>query len=1058
MNGIIRWFAQNSVAANLLLLVILFAGFFMLRFKIPLEVFPDIALDIVTVEVAYRGATPEEIEESLTTRIEEAIHDLVGIKEISSASQEGFSRVSIEVAKGHDPNTLLDEIKNRVDAINTFPDEIERPLFRTSQRRREVISVVISGDLTEKELRKLGVQIRDEISNLPGISQTELTEIRPYEISIEVSESTLQEYELTFDDISRAIQRSSLDLPAGSIKTTGGEILLRTKGQAYRGEEFQNIPVITRQDGTRLLLGDIATISDGFEEEPLFAWFNNSPCVIVDVYRVGDQNAIKLANTVKEYIREKKTSLSPGVTLSYWRDRSKIVKSRLSTLSRSAFQGGIMVFLLLALFLRFKLAVWVCIGIPISFMGAIALMPTFGVTINIVSLFGFILVLGIVVDDAIVTGENIYSRLKKNGDATEAAILGTQEVAVPVTFGVLTTAVAFVPMLFMEGWRGAINAQIASIVIPVLLFSLVESKLILPAHLKSLKVYDDEGDEADRPSLFQRIQGKIADGFETAIVRWYKPLLSNALERKYLTLSLFIGVSIFLIGLVVSGHIRFLPFPRVPSEVARANLTMPLGTPFGITEKHIRHITEAAETLKEKYSDPDIGVSVIHDILSTPGSVGSSKGQSHVGRVMFEISPPEERKIDVSSTELVREWRKLIGPVIGARELTFRAEIHRGGDPIDIQLSGTDFATLEEFASKIKEKLSEYSGVFDISDNIADGKEEIKLFLKPEAEYLGITVENLGRQVRDAFFGREAQRIQRDRDDIRIMVRYPENERQSIANLDTMRIRTDTGIEVPFHSVAEVKIGRSFSTINRVDRNRTVNVSADVNKDVVDINSINANLTNFLEKSLSAYPGVSYSLEGEAREQRDSFSTIIPGTLMVLFAIYALLAIPFKSYLQPFLVMSVIPFGLGGAIIGHWIMGIPLSMFSIFGLLALAGVVVNDSLVLVDYVNRRRAEGESTLNAVRLGGVARFRAIILTSLTTFAGLMPLIFEKSTQAQFLIPMAVSLGFGILFATLITLFLVPINYLILEDLRMFCWRIWNFGELHPEQNLVPSKASH
>ena len=1051
MNRMIRWFAINDIAANLLMIFIVMFGCFMLITKIPLEVFPGFELDTVRIEVAYRGATPEEVEESVVLRIEESIQDLIGIEQMHSTASEGIAQINVEVSKGTDSRALLDDIKNRVDTISTFPEDIERPLFRLLEIRREVISVVISGNLPEKEIRQLGERIRDDITNLPEVTQVDLNETRPYEVSIDISESVLQQYGLTFNTISEAISRSSLDLPAGSIKADGGEILLRTKGQAYQGKEFERIPILTRDDGTRLYLGDIATVRDDFEEEPLLAWFNNKPCVVIDVFRVGDQNAIDVAQAVKDYVDLEKERLPAGITLNYWRDRSKIVHSRLNTLNRSAIQGGFLVFILLALTLRLKLALWVCLGIPVSFMGAIALMPFFGVTINIVSLFAFILVLGIVVDDAIVTAENIYSRLKTSGNSTEAAILGTQEVSVPVTFGVITTAVAFVPMLFMGGFRGAINAQIAQIVIPVLFFSLIESKLILPAHLKRMKVLDDTNDQLN---FLQRIQTKIANGLESAIFRFYKPLLSVSLNRRYLTYSIILGISILWVSMVVSGRIRYLPFPIVPSEVARANLTMPLGTPFEITKGHIKRITETAEKLRQKYVDPETNKSLIRDILSTPGSQGGSRGQSHVGRVMFEIAPPEERTVEVTSSEIVREWRKLIGPIVGARELTFQAEIHRRGDPINVQLSGRNFEDLEDIAGRIKERLEEYPGVFDISDNIADGKEEIKLFLKPEAELLGLTVQDLGRQVRDAFFGREVQRIQRNRDDVRIMLRYPPSERRSIDNLATMRIRTSLGVEVPFETVAKAEIGRSFSTINRVDRNRTVNVTADIDKKTIDIRTIDQDLTSFLNEITADYPGIRFTLEGEARDQRDTFSTLKSGIIVVLFVIYALLAIPFKSYIQPFIVMSVIPFGVIGAIIGHWIMGIPISMFSIFGILALSGVVVNDSLVLVDYVNRRRQEGMSLFEAVRTGGVARFRAILLTSLTTFAGLTPLIFEKSTQAQFLIPMAVSLGFGILFATVITLIIIPINYLILEDVRKAIQKIWNLGNDRSEIKVTPS----
>lgn len=1048
MNAIISWFTRNGVAANLLMASIIMAGIFTLAYRVPLEVFPDFAMDRITVNMPYRGATPAEVEEGVVIRIEEAIQDIEGIKEIVSSSSEGVGSVMIEVDSGYDPRELLDDIKNRIDAISTFPDETERPIMNIAQHRSPVINVVVSGNLSEHDLRRFGEQVRDEIANLPGITQVALKAVRPYEISIEVAENTLRRYGLSFDQITRAVRNSSLDLPAGVIKTQGGEVLIRTKGQAYIQEDFDKIILLTREDGTRLTLGEVASIRDEFEETPLLARFNGKRAVMIDVSRVGDQNAIKLAQTVKEYIAEAQPRIPPGVKLSYWQDRAKIVKSRLNTLTDSAIVGGVLVFVLLTLLLRFSLAFWVCLGIPVSFLGAMALMPFMDVTINIVSLFAFILVLGIVVDDAIVVGENIFTHLKLNQDPIEAAVKGTQEVAVPVVFGILTTIIAFTPLLMIGGDRGKIFFQIPAIVIPVLLFSLVESKFILPAHLKHLKINRIDRKQKNH---FARWQGNIAKGFEYLTTTYYKPLLAKAMKRRYLTLSIFIGGFILSLGVVMSGRILFTYFPRVESERATGRLEMPLGTPAEITANHVRQIEAAAEKLRNKYVDPKTGENVIEHVLATIGGEsfgggrgGSLSGQSHKGEVVFQIVPPEERSNEVTSTQLVSEWRKLIGVIPGAEELSFRAEIGRGGDPIDIQLTGASFKDLSKIVKLVEERLQQYPGIFDITNTFQDGKQEIKLAIKPEAEHLGLTMADLARQVRQAFFGEEAQRIPRGRDDVRVMVRYPENERRSLANLETMRIRTPEGIEVPFSSVAEAKMGRGFSSIRRVNRNRTINVKADVNKKEANLAGIKEDLSQFLPKIVSQYPGVNWSFEGEAKEQRESLGSLYSGAIFVIFAIYAMMAIPFKSYLQPLIVMSVIPFGLVGALLGHLLMGINLSILSIFGMLALTGVVVNDSLVLVHYVNSRRKENMMLDDAVRTAGIARFRPIILTSLTTFAGLSPLILEKSTQAQFLIPMAVSLGFGILFATCITLILIPINYLILEDIKRVIKTYFN--ELH------------
>ncbi|MDA9982037.1 efflux RND transporter permease subunit [Gammaproteobacteria bacterium] len=1029
----IEWFARNGVAANLLMIVIFFMGIWALTSRVPLEVFPEFESDVVNITMSYRGATPVEVEESIVIRIEEAIEDLQDVERIVSNANEGVANVRVELLSGANPRAVLDDIKNRVDAISTFPENSERPTYSTQRSKREVISVVVSADLPERELRELGERVREDLIALPLITQVELTAVRPYEISIEVSEQTLDRYQLTFDAVVNAIKSSSVDLPAGSIKTNSGEILLRTRGQAYVKSEFDDIVVLRETDGTRITVGDIATVHDGFEEEALYALLNGQPAVLLEVYRVGDQSAIGVGNAVKQYVEDNQWAMPEGVRLDFWRDRSRIVKLRLNTLLRSALQGGLLIFILLALFLRFSVAIWVCLGIPISFMGAIALLPELGVTINLISLFAFILVLGIVVDDAIVTGENIYTHLKRDNDPTEAAIRGTHEIAIPVTFGVLTTVAAFIPLLMISGHRGPIFAQIPMIVIPVLLFSLVESKLILPAHMKHIKIKTDA-----ELGWLQRVQRGIADGLERFIRTVYQPVLARALRRRLLTLAMFIGVAIIVASVVISGRFGYTFFPRIESETARVTLVMPEGTPVADTTRYIQRIGAAAKELRDKYTDPESGQSVIRQILLSIGwtarrsRAGSAAGRPNLGQVSMELVPPEDRTLKIGASDLLRELRELTGAVPGAKELSFRAEIGRGGDPIDVQLAGQDFEQLSMVAELVKARLMEYPGVFDIQDTIEDGKDEIELTIKPQAELLGLDAEDLGRQVRQAFFGAEVQRIQRGREDVRVMVRYPKQQRRSIDSLYQMRIRAPSGAQVPFANVADAKIGRSYSTIQRIDRNRVVNVRADVNKKLGNVPQIVADLRSYLDGLRGSYPAVRYTFEGEQREQSDSFGSLYFGALFVLFAIYSLLAIPFRSYLQPIIVMLIIPFSVVGAILGHMIMGMNLSIMSIMGLLALAGVVVNDSLVLVDWINRRRREGIELIDAVRNAGVARFRAILLTSLTTFAGLMPLIFEKSTQAQFLIPMAVSLGFGILFATFITLILVPVCYLLLEDI--------------------------
>ncbi|TMS80701.1 efflux RND transporter permease subunit [Pseudoalteromonas sp. S554] len=1019
----IAWFTKNHVAANLLLVTLLLSGLFSLSSKIPLEVFPSFETDMISVGVSLRGATPEDVEQGVTIRIEEAVQDLEGIKQIFSRSSEGSGSVTIEVESGYDPRELLADIKSRVDAINTFPGDAEKPIVALAERKREVIAVTVSSDYGEKETREYAETVRDQILRLPNVTQVELSGVRDYELAIEVSQDTLRQYNLTLAQISSAIANSSSDISAGNLKTEGGDVLISSKGQAYRKDEFASIVVKNQADGTIIRLGDIATIKDDFEETPVRTRFNGKQAAFIDVYRIGPQSAITVADDVKNYIEEQQATLPQGFKLSYWDDDSELVKSRIATLTSNALQGGILVLALLTLFLRPAIAFWVFIGIPVSFMGAFIAMPIFGVTLNIMSLFGFILVLGIVVDDAIVTGENVYTHLKTAKSGEQAAILGTQEVATPVTFGVLTTVAAFLPLAFIEGARGALFAQIPVVVIPVLLFSLIESKFVLPAHLKYIKLRHQKGE----PSKLEAIQQRFADGFESAILKYYQPILNTALRHKLATVSLFVGVFFIILTMITSGWTKFIFFPRIPSETVRVNLTLPTGTPFEVTNKYVIDMSEKAQQLQDKYRDPDTGESVILNILATTGGRG---GVSNSGAVRFEITPAEKRESDIGSRELASEWRDLIGVIPGAESLTFRAEIGRSSDPIDVQLSGTSLTILQDVADNIKNRLATYPTVFDIADSMSDGKEELRIELTQQGLALGLNRVNVAGQVRNSFFGSQVQRIQRGRDDVRVMVRLPIDERRSIADLQNILINTPDGGSVPLSHVATLTAGQSPSTINRIDRYRTLNVTADIEKNNTNMTVLQADLAQYLDELMQQYPGVDYKLEGEAKEQRESFGSLAWALVFVFFIIYALLAIPFKSYMQPIIVMSVIPFGMIGAVVGHWIMGMDLTIMSLLGMLALIGVVVNDSLVLVDFINKKRSEGGDLIEAVKLAGASRFRPVMLTSLTTFIGLMPLLFEKATQAQFLIPMAVSLGFGIIFATFITLLLVPVNYMLME----------------------------
>lgn len=1022
----IAWFTKNHVAANLLLISIVLSGLFSLSTQIPLEVFPSFEVDRISVSVSLPGSTPEDVEQGVSIRIEEAVQDLEGIKEISSSSSEGAASVIIEVESGYDPRELLADIKSRVDAINTFPVDAENPVVALAERTREVIAVTVASDYGEKETLEYAEHVRDDLLRLDDITQIELSGVRDYEIAIEVSQDVLRQYSLSLSDISSAISKSSSDISAGNLKTDGGDVLIRSKGQAYRKDEFAQIVVKRQSDGTIIRLGDIANISDDFEETPVRTRFNGKQAAFLDVYRIGPQSAIKVADQVKNYIHDQQANLPEGFELSYWDDDSEVVKSRIATLTTNAMQGGILVLALLTLFLRPAIAFWVFIGIPVSFMGAFLAMPLFGVTLNIMSLFGFILVLGIVVDDAIVTGENVYTHLKTAESGEQAAIRGTQEVATPVTFGVLTTVAAFLPLAFIEGNRGALFAQIPVVVIPVLLFSLIESKFVLPAHLKYIKLRNQKAE----PSKLEKFQQRFADGFEHAILKYYQPLLSLALRHKMATVSLFIGIFLIILTMITSGWTKFIFFPRIPSETIRVSLTLPTGTPFEVTNKYVIDMAEKARVLEEKYRDPDTGESIIENILASTGGRG---GVSNSGSIRVEITPAEERDTDIGSRELSSELRDLIGVIPGAESLTFRAEIGRSSDPIDVRLSASSISTLQEVAEQVKARLTTYPTVFDIADSMSDGKEELQIELTEQGLALGLNRVDVTQQVRSSFYGSQAQRIQRGRDDVRVMVRLPIEERRSVADLKDILINTPDGGVVPLSHIATLVPGQSPSTIKRIDRFRTLNVTADIEKANTNMTILQADLGAYLDELVQQYPGVTYSLEGEAREQRESFGSLAWALLFVFFIIYALLAIPLKSYLQPIIVMSVIPFGMIGAVMGHWVMGMELTIMSLLGMLALIGVVVNDSLVLVDFINKKRSEGADLLEAVKAAGASRFRPVMLTSITTFIGLMPLLFEKATQAQFLIPMAVSLGFGIIFATFITLLLIPVNYLLVEKIH-------------------------
>ncbi|MEY3017488.1 MAG: hypothetical protein RL336_623 [Pseudomonadota bacterium] len=1025
----IAWFAKNSVAANLLMAVIVMAGILSIKTELELEIFPSSEPQVINVSVALRGATPEDVELGIATRIEEAISDLEGVDMITSQSREGGTRISIELEDGYDPRDMLDDVKGRVDAINGFPVEMEKPIISLAMRKFSVITVAIAGPQQADEIAQFATRVREDLLSIEGITQVDLDAVANYEIAIETSQDKLNQWDLTLEDISRAIQRNSLDMSAGNLRSTGGDILLRSKGQAYRQGEFEDIVVKTHENGAIVRIRDVATVYDGFEEEGLSARFNGKRAAFIDVGRVGKQSALDVAHKVKQYIADNQQNVPEGMTLSFWDDDSKHLKDRLGILRDNAIQGTVLVLLLLSLFLRPSVALWVFLGIPISFLGAFAIMGAFDISLNVMSAFGFIVVLGIVVDDAIVTGENVYRHLKTSESGLEAAIKGTEEVAIPVTFGVLTTVVAFMPIAFIEGRLGNIFMPIAAVVVPVMLFSLIESKCVLPAHLKGLKIQSSRAD-----SRFAQWQARFADGFENAILRYYQPALDITLRHRYTTLAAFLGLLVLIVAMLQSGWMRFTFWPSIESNRGNVTLTMPVGTPFSVTDRHVDFMTSQVVALQEKYRDPATGDSPIVSIRSIAGSAGGRGSAPNVGRVSFETTPVEERaEGSITTAELVSELRQRVGEIAGAESLSYRSTLWRTGSPIDVQFSANSMSTLNQVGEQVKKYLSGNPLVYEITDSLSDGKQELELTLTQQGEVLGFNRADLVRQIGNGFKGAEAQRIQRGREDVRVIVRLTQDERGRLDTLRSMLVTAPDGRRIPLSVVADLTPGKGPSVITRIDGMRVLNVRAEVDKTAVNMTVLKNDLTQYIDQLLLQYPNVKYSLEGEDKARRESFGSMQSALIMVLFAIYVLLALPLRSYGQPLIIMSVIPFGLIGAVLGHWITGFTLSFTSILGMLALLGVLVNDSLVLVNYINQCKQRGMPLEEAVRIAGVSRFRAVALTSLTTFFGVLPLIMEKSISAQFLIPMALSLGFGILFATVITLFMVPTNILIVDDIK-------------------------
>jgi len=1036
MQTAIKWFANNPVAANLLMFFLIITGLYG-ALTTNQEEFPNFELKVIAVTVPYLGAAPIEAEKAVCVRIEEAIEGVEGIEKLYGMATEGQCTVSAMLFSDADEVTATNEIKSRVDGINSFPVETEKPIFTAAAMTRKVMQIALFGPISEYELKELGRELREQIVQVEGISQVAVEYVRPYEISIEIAEETLRRYGITLQKVSDAVRRGSFDMPGGTLKTDTGEILIRTTGQIYSGEEFADIVVLTNPDGTRVTLGEMATIRDTFQEGDLKAAFNGQQAVMVNVSQVGDEDLIQIAELAKNVVTDFESTLPDGVSTNIWIDTSLELGERMSVLGKNLFQGLIFVLVILALFLQIRLAFWVAVGIPVALLGTLGFLPFSDITISTMTVLAFILVLGIVVDDAIVVGERVYGHEQMGKEPVQAAIEGTWEVSVPVIFGVLTTITAFLPLIAVDGRMSNFFAPIGWVVIFALICSIIESQLILPSHLAHRKRTASTTGISGKWNL---LQGRLAGGLQNFAENKYRPFLIKAMKWRYATTAVAVGVLILAFALIGSGRVTFGFFPAVEGNRIYAALELPAGTSADTTYKAALQIQKATIALNDQFvSEHNLQSDLVQNVLSSVGQnvdrngpgQPAGPGQSNIAEIVIDILP-FERRANVTAKEISNQWRDLVGPIPDAVKLSFDADTFSAGEAIEFKITGSDIEQMRLAAEELKLDLGSFPGVFDISDTFRSGKQEIKLEMLPEAQNLGLTLNDLASQVRNAFYGVEAQRVQREQDDLRVMIRFPESQRRSIGDLEDMYIRTPLGIEVPFYSVARFELARGFSEIRRLDGRRVVEVSADLDRAV---NTPEAVMTairgQMIPAMQSKYPGLEFEAGGEQEERNTAYGSLGVGLLISLFGIYGLLAIPLKSYLQPLVVMSVVPFGAIGAITGHYALSVDLMFFSALGIVALTGVVVNASLVLVDYSNRRRRAGESIEEAITASAIVRFRPIILTSVTTFVGLIPLMTTTTPSTAPFLPMAVSLAWGVLFSTFITLLLVPCLYLMAED---------------------------
>ncbi|MEL0632866.1 efflux RND transporter permease subunit [Pseudoalteromonas carrageenovora] len=1021
--GLIAWFARNPVAANLIMIFILIGGL-LTALTIRKQAFPQFESNWVSIQAIYPGAAPQEVEEGITIKIEENLEGTEGIKRLITYSNRGYAQAWVEIEEKYDLQEALDEIKAQVDSINTFPAGMERPVIQREKFQQEVMILALYGDMSYYQLKELGNDIKDELLALPGVNLVDFYSGLDYEIGIEISPDKLREYGLTFRDVSSAVQNFSTNMSAGQIRSDTGYISMRVEKQAYRGGEFAKLPLITLADGAQINLGDVATINDGFEEGLLYSKYNGKNSLSFEVDASKDQDITDVAKILKGYMAEKQSKLPQGVKLSPIVDLTYYLEGRLDMMIDNMVWGGILVMIVLALFLPLRLAFWVMMGLPVSFLGAFLFMPVgfLDITINMVSLFAFIIVLGIVVDDAIVVGESASAEIEKHGHSLDNVIRGVKRVAMPATFGVLTTIAAFLPQAMASGPGAAFSKAIGVVIILCLIFSLIESKLILPAHIAAMNPR-----KPNPKNPLHKLRNVVDNGLKHFVQNYYTPFIGHCIHYRYTVIIGFLCILIVSAGMFAGGLVKFVPNPKIPHDFPRITLEMNLASSEQATLETARKIEDVLLKV-DKELEEQYGQSMIRDL-----SV-SLRGRTEAN-IMAILVEPHLRPID--TFELSTLWREQMPPLPGVKTLNIQDNIFSGGrddGDVSFRLQGKNADELKEVAGKLKAKLQSMEGVGDVNDSLQSATDEVQLDLKPLAYSMGLTLADVASQVSFSYYGLEAQRILREGEEIKVMIRYPESERNSISNIQNARIITPTGAEVPLSEVAEVKLVDGVNRIRRENSNRTVNVWAAVNTDQVEPFAIAQEIRDtYLPSLLKSYPGVKSNVAGRVQEEMDSADEQLRDFAISLMIIFALLAIPLRSYSQPLIIMSVIPFGVVGAMFGHVILGMTMSGLSMFGIIAVAGIVVNDSLVMVDFVNKARAEGMAVKQAVMQAGAKRFRAILLTSITTFIGVMPIILETSLQAKIVIPMAVSLAFGVLFATVITLILIPCQYVALEDAK-------------------------